>query len=121
MNSGGSTWSTGKNGGTESYFNTSVIVLFLANKLISDGVITIIGPRTSTSVKAMYSLCSKFHIPQISATATNPDFFYKWNRYKFLLRMSPTDTMMSLAMKNLIAHFKWERMGILTSATDYGM
>ena len=97
-----------------------LLFLVSANQLISEGVIAIIGPRTSTAVKAMYPLCSKFHIPQISASATDPDFFYKFNQYKFLLRMSPTDTRQSLAMRDLIAHFKWERMGILTSATDYG-
>lgn len=97
-----------------------LVLFFLANQLISEGVIAIIGPETSTAVKATYSLCTKFNIPQISASATDPDFFYNWNRYKFLLRMSPTDTSMSFAMRDLIEHFKWKRMGILTSATDYG-
>ena len=68
----------------------------------------------------MHSLCSKFHIPQISATATDPAFFYNQVRYRYLLRMSPSDLKMNNAMKDLIKHFKWERMGILTSATVYG-
>ena len=69
----------------------------------------------------MYPVCSKFHIPLISASATDPDFFYKSRiRYKYLLRMSPTDTSMGFAMKALIGNFKWKRMGILTSATDNG-
>lgn len=68
----------------------------------------------------MHSLCSKFHIPQISASATDPEFFYNKQRYKYLLRMSPSDLKMNFAMKDLIKHFKWERMGILTSATVYG-
>lgn len=93
----------------------------LANQLISEGVIAIIGPKTSTAVKAMYPVCSKFHIPLISASATDPDFFYKFkSRYNYLLRMSPTDTSMGFAMKHLIGNFKWKRMGILTSATDNG-
>ena len=95
-------------------------LFYLANQLISEGVIAIIGPRTSTAVKAMHSLCSKFHIPQISATATDPDFFYNRKRYGYLLRMSPSDLSMHFAMKNLIQHFKWTRIGILTSATVYG-
>ena len=68
----------------------------------------------------MHSLCSKFHIPQISASARDPEFFYKRKRYKYLLRMSPSDLKMNQAMKDLIKHFKWEKMGILTSATVYG-
>lgn len=83
-------------------------------------MIAIIGPKTSTAVKAIYPLCAKFGIPLISASATDPDFFYRNKRYKYLLRMSPTDTDMSFAMKKLISHYKWTRMGILTSATDYG-
>ncbi|KAL9979024.1 hypothetical protein ACROYT_G016616 [Oculina patagonica] len=95
--------------------------IYSANQLLSEGVIAIIGPRTSTAVKAMHSLCSKFHIPQITATATDPDFFYNWMRYEYLMRMSPTDLRMSLALTSLIQHYKWERMGILTSATVYDM
>lgn len=68
----------------------------------------------------MHSLCSKFHIPQISASATDPEFLFNRVRYNYLLRMSPSDLKMNLAMKDLIKHFKWERMGILTSATVYG-
>jgi len=83
-------------------------------------VIAIIGPRTSTAVKAMHSLCAKFHIPQISASATDAEFFYNLKRYEYLLRMSPSDLRMNSAMKDLIKHFKWERMGILTSATVHG-
>ena len=83
-------------------------------------MIAIIGPRTSTAVKAMHSLCSKFHIPQISASATDPEFFFNKNRYEYLLRMSPSDVNMNRAMTDLIKHFKWARMGILTSATVYG-
>lgn len=98
----------------------SCCLFHLANQLISEGVVAIIGPRTSTAVKAMHSLCSKFHVPQITATATDPNFFYNLERYKYLLRMSPSDLRMSFALTDLIQHFKWERMGILTSATVYG-
>ncbi|XP_020609257.1 glutamate receptor 3.1-like [Orbicella faveolata] len=69
----------------------------------------------------MHSLCSKFHIPQISASATDPEFYFNLERYKYLLRMSPSDLRMNDAMRDLIEHFKWERMGILTSATVYDM
>ncbi|KAJ7380892.1 hypothetical protein OS493_004475 [Desmophyllum pertusum] len=95
--------------------------IYSANQLISEGVIAIIGPRTSTAVKATYSLCSKFHIPQISASATDPDFFYNFRRYNYLLRMSPDDIKMNFAMTDLIGHFKWKRMGILTSNSVYDM
>ena len=92
----------------------------LVNQLINEGVIAIIGPKTSVAVKATHSLCSKLQIPQISATATDPDFFFNFRSYSYLLRMSPDDLKMSLAMKELIAHHKWKRMGILTASTLYG-
>lgn len=91
----------------------------LVNQLINEGVIAIIGPKTSVAVKATYSLCSKLQIPQISASATDPEFFFN-RRYSYLLRMSPDDIKMNYAMRELIAHHKWKRMGILTASTLYG-
>lgn len=90
----------------------------LANQLISEGVVAIIGPKTSAAVKAIYPVCSKFNIPLISASATDPSLVHKNNEY--LLRMSPPDTKMSHALVKLIKKYKWNRMGILTSNTDYG-
>ena len=95
-------------------------LIHLVNKLISEGVIAIVGPKTSVAVKATHSLCSKFHIPQISASATDRDFYYNSEHYNYLLRMSPDDIKMNFAMESLIKYYKWERMGILTSATLYG-
>ena len=105
-----------------SLINSSFYTYFLClvNQLINEGVIAIIGPKTSVAVKATHSLCSKLQIPQISATATDPDFFFNFRSYSYLLRMSPDDIKMSLAMKELIAHHKWKRMGILTASTLYG-
>ena len=81
-------------------------------------MVAIIGPKTSAAVKAIYPVCSKFNIPLISASATDPSLVYKNNEY--LLRMSPPDTKMSDALVDLIEEYKWNRMGILTSDTDYG-
>ena len=81
-------------------------------------MVAIIGPKTSAAVKAIYPVCSKFNIPLISASATDPSLVYKNNEY--LLRMSPPDTKMSDALVALIEKYKWNRMGILTSDTDYG-
>lgn len=105
-----------------SLINSSFYTYFLClvNQLINEGVIAIIGPKTSVAVKATYSLCSKLQIPQISASATDPEFFFNFRRYSYLLRMSPGDTQMNIAMKELIAHHKWKRMGILTASTLYG-
>ena len=92
----------------------------LVNQLINEGVVAIIGPKTSVAVKATQPLCSKLQIPQISASATDPDLYFHSRRYSYLLRMSPDDTQMNIAMKELIAHHKWKRMGILTASTLYG-
>ncbi|XP_067054539.1 glutamate receptor 2-like isoform X1 [Acropora muricata] len=114
----------------ESNFNLTAVVKFApeddlfeniyrANQLISEGVVAIIGPKTSAAVKAIYPVCSKFNIPLISASATDPSLVYKNTEY--LLRMSPPDTKMSDALVDLIKEYKWNRMGILTSDTDYGL
>ena len=106
-----------------SLINSSFYTYFLClvNQLINEGVIAIIGPKTSVAVKATHPLCSKLQIPQISASATDPDlYFNSRGRYSYLLRMSPDDTQMNIAMKELIAHHKWKRMGILTASTLYG-
>ncbi|RMX40220.1 hypothetical protein pdam_00016542 [Pocillopora damicornis] len=96
--------------------------IYKVNQLINEGVIAIIGPKTSVAVKATHPLCSKLQIPQISASATDPDlYFNSRGRYRYLLRMSPDDTQMNIAMKELIAHHKWKRMGILTASTLYDM
>ena len=104
-----------------SLINSSFYTYFLClvNQLINEGVIAIIGPKTSVAVKATYSLCSKLQIPQISTSATDPEFFFN-RRYSYLLRMSPDDIKMNYAMRELIAHHKWKRMGILTASTLYG-
>ena len=105
-----------------SLINSSFYTYFLClvNQLINEGVIAIIGPKTSVAVKATYSLCSKLQIPQISASATDPEFFFNYVRYRYLLRMSPDDIRMNYAMQELIAYHKWKRMGILTASTLYG-
>lgn len=93
--------------------------IYRTNQLVSEGVIAIVSPKTSTAVKAVYPLCSKFHIPLISASATDSEFDLKKKEY--LLRMSPSDNTMKFALRMLIKHHKWNRMGILTSSTYYGM
>ena len=105
-----------------SLINSSFYTYFLClvNQLINEGVIAIIGPKTSVAVKATYSLCFKLQIPQISASATDPEFFFNYVRYRYLLRMSPDDIRMNYAMQELIAYHKWKRMGILTASTLYG-
>ncbi len=93
--------------------------LFAVCKLLSEGVTTIIGPMTSTSVKASHPMCLGFHMPMISPSATDP-MLDDAQGYKYLLRMTPPDSQQSHALVDLIKYFRWDTMAILTDNTDYG-
>lgn len=42
------------------------------------------------------------------------------SRYPYLIRMLPPDTKQSLALIDLVEAFRWKKLTILTSNTDYG-
>ena len=88
---------------------------------IYNGVVAIVGPMTSDSVKAVQPLCSGFRIPQIAPYATDPSFSFSAATYPYLVRMSVSDTLENRALADLVTHFGWTRMAILTSRSDYGL
>lgn len=88
---------------------------------IQSGVVAIIGPTTSSSVKATHPLCSGFHIPQIAPYATDPSFDFSPDSYRYLVRMSASDAVENRAIADFISHFNWTRMAVLTSRSDYGL
>ena len=48
--------------------------IFLVCELLREGVATIIGPMSSTSVKTSHPMCNGLHVPMISPSATDPAF-----------------------------------------------
>lgn len=88
---------------------------------IHNGVAAIVGPITSSSVKASHPLCSGFHVPQIAPYATDPSFDFSADSFNYLVRMSPSDAIENLALADFASHFNWTRMAVLTSRSDYGL
>ncbi|KAI8500058.1 hypothetical protein Bbelb_223750, partial [Branchiostoma belcheri] len=58
-------------------------------------------------------------IPQIAPVATDP-MLVNPQTYPFLVRLSATDTVQSRVIADVIDHFGWQQMSILTSSDDYG-
>ncbi|XP_071944890.1 glutamate receptor 2-like [Antedon mediterranea] len=81
----------------------------------------IIGPMSSTPVKAVYPICEGVHIPMIAPMATDPTFSTTTSSYKYLLKMLPPDNVQSRALADIMNHFGWEKLAILTSSSDYGI
>ena len=88
---------------------------------IHGGVVAIVGPTTSYSVKATHPLCSGFHIPQIAPYATDPSFDFSPESYRYLVRMSPSDAIENRALTDFVSYFNWTRIAVLTSRSDYGL
>ncbi|XP_077998513.1 glutamate receptor ionotropic, kainate 2-like [Glandiceps talaboti] len=89
--------------------------------LISRGVATIIGPTTSTDVKAVYPIAEGLHIPHFAPFATDPTLSQNPSTYRYLFKMSAPDSIQSKALIDIIDNYHWSRMAILTSMTDYGI
>ncbi|XP_064645705.1 glutamate receptor 2-like isoform X2 [Lineus longissimus] len=90
-------------------------------KQVTEGVATIIGPASTTAVKASYPMALGVNVPMISPTATDPKFSDDRSTYKNLLRMFPPDSKQSLALIDFIQYFRFDTMAILTDTTDYGI
>lgn len=89
--------------------------------LIHNGVSIIIGPMTSSMVKATYPISEGFGVPQISPYATDPTFVFSPHRYQHLVRMSSSDSVENHVLVDFISHFNWTRMALLSSRSDYGL
>ena len=88
---------------------------------IHNGVSAIVGPMTSSTIKATQPLCAGFHIPQIAPYATDPSFDFSPDSYSYLVRMSPSDTVENCALADLVSYFNWTRIAVLASRDDYGL
>lgn len=88
---------------------------------IRGGAVAIVGPTTSSSVKATHALCAGFHIPQIAPYATDPSFDFSPDSYSYLVRMSSSDAIENCALADFVSHFNWTRIAVLTSRSDFGL
>ena len=90
--------------------------------LLDENVIAIISASDSTLTDIQANFANQFHIPLISAVATNP--FTESSRSRadnFEMRLSPSDVYQSLAIFDLLKEYSWYEFSILASADDYGI
>ena len=92
---------------------------FSACELIKSGTAAVIGLMTSMATKTTQPFCRGFHVPLIAPTATDPTLSSS-HFTPYLLRLSPPDSRQSEALADLIHHFNWDSLAILTDDTGYG-
>lgn len=83
------------------------------------GVKIVLGPRYSEESIAVAKLLSVYMIALLSSTASSPVLSDKL-RYPVFLRTIPSDVNQTNALTQLIAHFKWNWVGVVYRDDDYG-
>ncbi|XP_029435594.1 extracellular calcium-sensing receptor-like [Rhinatrema bivittatum] len=79
----------------------------------------IIGESRSTISITMAWVLGIYRFPQISYKSTSPLLSDKF-QFPSFLRMLPSDDIQALGMAQMVAHFGWTWVGLLSSAGDYG-
>ncbi|XP_029435592.1 extracellular calcium-sensing receptor-like [Rhinatrema bivittatum] len=79
----------------------------------------IIGECTSTSSISMARVLGLYRLPQLSYFSTSPMLSDKF-QFPSFLRMLPSDNVQALGLAQMVAHFGWTWVGLLSSTGDYG-
>ncbi|XP_066297079.1 glutamate receptor ionotropic, kainate 2-like [Branchiostoma lanceolatum] len=87
----------------------------------TQGIVAVIGPATTTSVKAVHPVCAGLQIPHIAPWATDPTLTDNINQYPYLVKMMPPDSMQSKAIAAFAEKYNWNRLALFTSTSDYGI
>ncbi|XP_033097831.1 glutamate receptor 2-like [Anneissia japonica] len=88
---------------------------------LSQGIYAFIGPISSSSVKAVYPIADRLHIPIIAPFATDPTLSLDNKTFPYLIKMSASDSVQGKVLAALVDHFQWTRLAIVTSLSDYGI
>ena len=91
---------------------------FSADKLISLGVVALIGPLTSAPLPVIGPLTSVAHVPQILPLTSWDTSDLEVGGYEYLLRMSPTEKLKAQVMIDIVKHYKWKRVAVLSLRGD---
>ncbi|RDD37362.1 Glutamate receptor ionotropic, kainate 2 [Trichoplax sp. H2] len=91
-----------------------------ACEIMSQGIVTLIGPLSSSATKGVQNICSPLQMPQIAPVATDPSLSSNFN-YNYLLRIIAPDNFQSTAIASIVERYKWTKMSILASSTDFGI
>ncbi|XP_029435580.1 extracellular calcium-sensing receptor-like [Rhinatrema bivittatum] len=82
-------------------------------------LVAIIGERSSTFSIPMARVLGLYMFTQVSYFSTSPDLSDKF-QFPSFFRMLPSDNIQALGLAQMVAHFSWEWVGLLSSPTDYG-
>ncbi|KAI8506505.1 hypothetical protein Bbelb_159320 [Branchiostoma belcheri] len=86
----------------------------------SQSVMAIIGPTTSSQVKASSPVGSGLFLPHIAPEAYDPTL-QNAQQYPQLVRISWPNSVFSKTLVDLLEHFSWDQMSVLVSDDDFGM
>eukprot|EP00794_Sanderia_malayensis_P015244 gene15244-16818_t len=81
--------------------------------------VAIIGPDFSEIARAVSDLAGLFNVPVVSPSATS-DFLGDRKRFRHFFRTVPPDTYQTRVIANLLTHFKWNYVVLLSSDDEYG-
>ncbi|XP_071946218.1 glutamate receptor ionotropic, kainate 1-like [Antedon mediterranea] len=88
---------------------------------LTKGIHAFIGPVSSSSVKAVYPIADRLHVPIIAPFATDPTLSLDNKTFPYLMKMSASDSVQGKVLAALVDHFQWTRLAIVTSLSDYGI
>ncbi|XP_029435565.1 extracellular calcium-sensing receptor-like [Rhinatrema bivittatum] len=82
-------------------------------------LVAIIGESSSTASISMARVLGLYRLPQISYFSTNPVLSDKF-QFPSFFRMISSDDVQAHGLAQLVAHFGWTWVGLLSSMGDYG-
>uniref|UniRef100_UPI00358F4769 extracellular calcium-sensing receptor isoform X2 n=1 Tax=Myxine glutinosa TaxID=7769 RepID=UPI00358F4769 len=79
----------------------------------------VVGATSSSASMAVSNLLSLFNVPQVSY-ASSSRLLSNRQQYQTFLRTVPSDDYQAAAMADIVHHFGWTWIGLISSDDDYG-
>ncbi|XP_076897708.1 glutamate receptor 3.4-like [Bidens hawaiensis] len=89
-----------------------------ALELMTNNVLSIIGPQSSTTAHAISHVTSELHIPTLSFSATDPTLSSL--QHPYFLQTTLTDHHQMLVLADVITHFNYKKIIAIYVDNDYG-
>lgn len=86
---------------------------------INKGAAIVVGPGLSTVARVVSPLATHTTVPFITPTAPAQALAFH-EVHEFVLQLSPSDRLYSLAMVDILLQFRWQHVGIVRSNVEYG-
>ncbi len=98
--------------------NLGNIAVTVANKMMSEEIVAMLGPQKSSSALAVIPVAEQYQVPMLSG-GTSPKLIESQSPYFFRLRASDT-LVASIAAKFCLEEFDAKKIGVLYNNDDYG-